>query len=79
MQSVNGNVKFTNASKPETNIVKTVKANTQKSSKKNINSKNKDKKIVIKDPIKNIGEYTVELKLFEGVVAKLKLIIEEEN
>ena len=32
MQSVNGNVKFTNASKPETNIVKTVKANTQKSS-----------------------------------------------
>ena len=32
MQSVNRNVKFTNASKPETNIVKTVKANTQKSS-----------------------------------------------
>ena len=33
------------------------------------------KKIVIKDQIKNIGEYTVELRLFEGVVAKLKLNI----
>lgn len=33
------------------------------------------KKIVIKDQIKNIGEYTVELRLFEGVNAKLKLNI----
>ena len=31
------------------------------------------KKIIIKDQIKNIGEYTVELKLFEGVVGKLKV------
>lgn len=33
------------------------------------------KKIVIKDTIKQIGEYTVELKLFEGVVAKLKVSV----
>lgn len=33
------------------------------------------KKIVIKDQIKNIGEYTVELRLFEGVIARLKLNI----
>ncbi len=33
------------------------------------------KKIVIKDQIKTLGEYTVELKLFEGVTGKLKLNI----
>ncbi len=33
------------------------------------------KKIIIKEPIKNVGEYTVELKLFEGVSAKLKINI----
>lgn len=36
------------------------------------------KKIVIKDQIKSIGEYTVELRLFEGVVGKLKLNIVSE-
>lgn len=37
------------------------------------------KKILLKDQIKTLGEHTVELKLFEGVIAKLKLIIEAEN
>lgn len=36
------------------------------------------KKIVIKDQIKNVGEYTVELKLFEGVVGKLKVYVVAE-
>lgn len=31
------------------------------------------KKIVVKEPIKSVGDYTVELRLFEGVIAKLKL------
>ena len=31
------------------------------------------KKILIKDQIKTLGMYTVELKLFEGVTAKLKI------
>lgn len=31
------------------------------------------KKIVIKEPIKNLGVHTVELRLFEGVIAKLKI------
>ena len=31
------------------------------------------KKIIIKEPIKTIGSHTVELKLFEGVVCKLKI------
>lgn len=34
------------------------------------------KKILLKDQIKTLGEHTVDLKLFEGVMAKLKLIIE---
>ena len=33
------------------------------------------KRIVIKEPIKTLGMYTVELRLFEGVVGKLKLNI----
>jgi len=33
------------------------------------------KKIIIKEQIKQIGEYTVELKLFEGVIAKLKVFV----
>ena len=37
------------------------------------------KKIVIKDQIKQIGEYTVELKLFEGVTAKLKVAVISEK
>lgn len=31
------------------------------------------KKIVIKDQIKTLGVYTVELRLFEGVIAKVKV------
>ncbi len=31
------------------------------------------KKIILKDQIKNVGEYIVDLKLFEGVNAKLKI------
>ena len=34
------------------------------------------KKILLKDQIKTLGEHTVDLKLFEGVIEKLKLIIE---
>ncbi len=33
------------------------------------------KKIVISDPIKNLGTYTVNVKLYEGVVAKLKVSV----
>ena len=35
------------------------------------------KKLVIENPIKNTGEYTVELKLGQGVVAKIKLTVAE--
>ena len=31
------------------------------------------KKIILKDTIKNIGTFTVDIKLFEGVVANLKI------
>lgn len=34
------------------------------------------KKILLKDQIKTLGEHIVELRLFEGVIAKLKLVIE---
>ncbi len=33
------------------------------------------KKVVISDPIKNLGTYTVNVKLYEGVVAKLKVSV----
>lgn len=33
------------------------------------------KKIIIKDQIKNLGTYTVDIKLYEGVVAKLKISV----
>lgn len=33
------------------------------------------KKITINDPIKNLGSYTVNVKLYEGVVAKLKISV----
>ena len=36
------------------------------------------KKIVIKEPIKNLGTYTVELKLFENVVCKMKVSVVSE-
>lgn len=35
------------------------------------------KKIKLNVQIKNIGSYTVEVKLYEGVVAKFKVVIEE--
>lgn len=50
---------------------KEISENIEKEFKETIDKK----KIVIKDQIKNIGEYTVELRLFEGVIAKLKLNI----
>lgn len=33
------------------------------------------KKISINDPIKNLGSYTVNVKLYEGVIAKLKISV----
>lgn len=33
------------------------------------------KKISISDPIKNLGSYTVNVKLYEGVIAKLKISV----
>ena len=40
---------------------------------KQLHQKIDKKKIVLKDQIKNVGEYVVDLKLFEGVNAKLKI------
>lgn len=34
------------------------------------------KKIILNETIKNIGNFTVEIKLYEGVIAKLKLNVE---
>jgi len=36
------------------------------------------KKVILKDPIKTIGLHTVELKLFEGVICKLKINVKGE-
>ncbi len=36
------------------------------------------KKIVLKEPIKTLGTTTVEIKLFEGIVANLKVMVVEE-
>ena len=36
------------------------------------------KKIVLDNPIKQTGEHIVEIKLFQGVVAKLKVVVESE-
>ncbi len=33
------------------------------------------KKITIKTPIKNLGSYVVDIKLYEGVIAKLKIVV----
>ena len=33
------------------------------------------KKIIVKTPIKNLGTYTVNVKLYEGVVADLKIVV----
>ena len=42
---------------------------------KQLSEKVDKKKVIVKEPIKQIGEYTVELKLFEGVTAKLKVSV----
>lgn len=36
------------------------------------------KKVVLAAPIKNLGEYEVELKLMEGISAKIKITVEAE-
>jgi large subunit ribosomal protein L9 len=36
------------------------------------------KKIVLEEPIKNIGAYTVSLKLHPAIVAQLNLVVEKE-
>lgn len=33
------------------------------------------KKVNIKEPIKNLGTYSVNVKLYEGVIAKLKIVV----
>lgn len=33
------------------------------------------KKVTIKDPIKILGTYSVSIKLYEGVIAKLKIVV----
>lgn len=35
------------------------------------------RKVVIADPIKLVGEYSVEVKMGQGVTAKLKVVVEE--
>lgn len=42
---------------------------------KRLNIKVDKKKIVIKNPIKQLGNYTVDIKLYEGIVAKLKIVV----
>jgi large subunit ribosomal protein L9 len=34
------------------------------------------KKIVMKNPIKQLGTYEVSIKLYEGVIAKIKVVVE---
>lgn len=36
------------------------------------------KKIVLPQPIKNLGEYEVDLKLLEGISSKIKVVVEGE-
>ena len=37
------------------------------------------RKVVIADPIKLLGEYTVELKMGQGITGKLKVVVEESK
>jgi len=37
------------------------------------------KKIVLKEPIKSAGEYNLDVKLYPEIVAKLKLVVENEK
>lgn len=43
--------------------------------KKEYNIEIDKKKVVLSETIKNIGTFTVEIKLYEGIIAKLKLNI----
>ena len=43
--------------------------------KKKFNIEVNKKKIIINTPIKNLGNYTVSLKLYEGVIANLKIVV----
>lgn len=43
---------------------------------KNFSLKIDKKNITVSDTIKTVGEYTVKIKLFQGVVADLKVIVE---
>ena len=36
------------------------------------------KKISMKDTIKNLGEYTVEVRLFVDITAKVKVVVQPE-
>lgn len=36
------------------------------------------KKVVLTQPIKNVGEYEIELKLMEGISTKIKITVEAE-
>jgi large subunit ribosomal protein L9 len=36
------------------------------------------KKFVLENPIKQTGEHQIDIKLFQGVVAKLKVVVESE-
>ena len=42
---------------------------------KKFNTNISKKKVIIKTPIKNLGTYTVNIKLYEGVVADLKIVV----
>ena len=37
------------------------------------------KRIIVPEHIKTLGEYTVDVKLYTGVVAKLKVVVEKEK
>lgn len=45
---------------------------------KEFNLKIDKKKIVLDEPIKNMGEYTIDVKVYPNVVGKLKVVVTEE-
>ena len=53
-------------------------ANISKKKKKQHNIDVDKKKILLKEPIKILGAYTVNIKLYEGINAKLKVNVEKE-
>ena len=46
---------------------------------KQYNIKVDKKKIDLKEPIKTLGTFTIDIKLFEGVIGKVKVDIIAEN